>query len=290
MGWPLETCLTTSVHGRPVDSLVPLFGPGARLIVLARDGETPAKVAQLLCDNGYGASPMTALSHMQGHREARIDAPADSWDATPDKFHTLCVTCTPDAGAGPLLRAHGLPDEAFVHDGKMTKQEVRALTLSRLSPARDELLWDIGCGCGSVSVEWMRAAPGARAIGLEPDGKRRSLAGQNASRLGTPGLVLVNATAPDGLAGLEPPDAIFIGGGLSEQTAEASLAALKPHGRLCANAVTLESEQLLTKLHRQHGGQLVRLSVARAEPVGRMTGWKPLMPVTQWSLTKGGLP
>jgi precorrin-6Y C5,15-methyltransferase (decarboxylating) len=185
-----------------------------------------------------------------------------------------------------LPRVPGLSDELFVSDGTMTKQEVRAVTVAKLMPMRGALLWDIGTGSGSVAVEWMRAARYARAIGIEPRGDRRAMAAANALALGVPKLELVDGAVPEALEGLAAPDAVFIGGGLSEEVFSAAWAALRPLGRLVANAVTLESEAVLVALHKAHGGQLIKLQVNRAEAVGRLTGWKPLMPVTQWSLIK----
>jgi precorrin-6Y C5,15-methyltransferase (decarboxylating) len=180
----------------------------------------------------------------------------------------------------------GLDDALFVSDGTMTKRELRAATLAKLMPMRGALLWDIGAGSGSVAIEWMRAARYANAIGIEPRADRRAMAAANALALGTPRLRLVEGEAPAALDGLPAPDAIFIGGGLSAEVFAAAWSALRPLGRLVANAVTLESEAALIALHAAHGGDLVRISVARAAPVGRLTGWKPAMPVTQWSLIK----
>ncbi len=286
MGWALQDTVTLTVHGRQVESIGPEIHPGAKLIVLTQDGGTPAQVARLLAQHGFGRSPITALSHMGGPDEARIDGTATDWSGKVADFHTLCIECIADTGTKILPRGPGLPDDTFEHDGKMTKSEIRAVTLSRLAPRRGDLLWDVGCGCGSVAIEWMRMAAGARAVGLEPHDERRAMAQRNSVRLGVPGLHLIDALAPGGLVGLEAPDAVFIGGGLSGETADACLRALKPHGRLVANAVTLESEQVLTACHERHGGTLTRLSVTRAEPVGSFHGWKPFMPVTQWSITR----
>jgi precorrin-6Y C5,15-methyltransferase (decarboxylating) len=196
------------------------------------------------------------------------------------------VDCVPDAEAALLPRVPGLADNLFDHDGTMTKREVRAVTLAKLMPMRGALLWDVGCGCGSIAVEWMRAARYARAIGIEPRADRRVMAAANALALGTPGLRIIEGTAPDDLVGLEQPDAVFIGGGLGEPAIDACWQALRPLGRLVCNAVTLESEMLLIDMHKRYGGELIKLQVNRAEPVGPYRGWKPLMPVTQWSLIK----
>ncbi|MEM1130826.1 MAG: precorrin-6Y C5,15-methyltransferase (decarboxylating) subunit CbiT, partial [Pseudomonadota bacterium] len=274
-----------TVHGRPVEQVVPFLTPNARLLLLTQDGATPAVVAALLRERGFGSSRMTVLAALGGPNEASRTGTASDWTGPDPDFHVLAVECLADDNTHGLPLT-GLPDDAFEHDGQMTKREIRALTLAALAPRRGHLLWDIGSGCGSVAIEWLRAARDTEAVGVEPRAERRALAAANATRLGAPRLQQIEGTAPEALAGLPEPDAIFIGGGLSEESAAAALAALPRHGRLVANAVTLESEALLAGLQERHGGHLVRLSVQRAETVGRRRGWRAAMPVTQWSLTK----
>ncbi len=286
MGWSLADVETLTVHGRPVEQMIAFIQPDARLLILTTGEETPAQIARFLTERGFGQSPMTVLASMGGAAEVRIDGVAASWDQAVPAFNTLAVECRAAPDAALLPRVPGLADELFRHDGTMTKQEVRAATLARLMPMRGALLWDIGTGCGSVAVEWMRGARYARAIGIEPRADRREMAAANALALGTPKLEIVAGEAPAALAALEPPDAVFIGGGLSEEVVDHAWAALRPLGRLVSNAVTLESEALLLDLHKRLGGQLVKLHVHRAAPVGGLTGWRPLMPVTQWSLVK----
>jgi len=286
LGWPLAEVETLTAHGRAPEGILPFVAPGARLLVLSADARTPARVARLLTDRGYGASVLTALAHMGGADEARVTGLASGWARVVPDFHVLAVECVADADAQIISRAPGLPDDLFQHDGKITKREVRAITLAKLMPQRGALLWDIGAGCGSVGIEWMRAAPDARAIGIETREDRRDMAQDNALALGVPAFDMVLGRAPAVLADLPPPDAVFIGGGVSDAVADAALAALKPLGRLVANAVTLESEAVLAGLHARLGGALTRIAVARARPVGGFTGWGPLMPVTQWSLIK----
>lgn len=286
LGWSLADCETLTAHGRPPEQILPFVAPGARLLVLTGGAQTPGQIAALLSARGYGPSPMTVLAHMGGPLESRQNGTAESWSATVPDFHTLAIDCRAAPDVQFLSRAPGLPDDAFTHDGKMTKREVRAVTLARLMPQRGALLWDIGAGCGSVAIEWMRAARDARAIGIEPLPARRDMAAANALALGVPGLTLIEGTAPEALTGLPAPDAIFIGGGLTEPVADAALVALNPHGRLVANAVTLQSEAVLLALHARLGGDLTRIRIERARPVGPFTGWQPLMPVTQWSLTR----
>lgn len=286
MGWSLADIETLTVHGRPVEQMIAFIQPDVRLLVLTTGAETPAQIAKFLSERGFGKSKMTVLAAMGGKDEARFDGTADAWQHEVPAFNTLAVECIAAPDAALLPRVPGLADALFQSDGTMTKQEIRAATLAKLMPMRGALLWDIGCGSGSVAIEWMRAARYARAIGIEPRADRRAMAGANAMALGAPKLELVDGMVPDALGGLPAPDAIFIGGGLSRPTFDAAWAALRPLGRLVANAVTLKSEAELMALHAEFGGELVRISVCRAEPVGRLTGWRPSMPVTQWSLVK----
>jgi precorrin-6Y C5,15-methyltransferase (decarboxylating) len=286
MGWSMPDVETLTVHGRPVEQMIAFIQPDQRLLILTTGSDTPGKIARFLTDRGFGQSRMTVLAAMGGAREQRFDGLAESWSHEVPEFNTLAVECIAAPGAALLPRVPGLPDEMFASDGTMTKQEVRAATLAKLMPMRGALLWDIGAGCGSVGIEWMRAARYARAIGIEPRADRRAMAATNALALGTPGFQIIEGTAPEALEGLTPPDAIFIGGGLTSEVFEAAWSALRPLGRLVANAVTLESEALMLDLYKKHGGQLVKLGVQRADAVGRLTAFRPLMPVTQWSLIK----
>ncbi|MEM0977994.1 MAG: precorrin-6Y C5,15-methyltransferase (decarboxylating) subunit CbiT, partial [Pseudomonadota bacterium] len=286
MRWSLADVETLTVHGRAPEQMIPFIQPGARLLILPWDGSTPEVIGRFLVERGYGDSRMTALSDLGATSEARFEGTADDPPKDVPGFHVLAVECVAGDGAVVLGRAPGLPDEAFQGDGTMTKKEVRAITLAKLMPMRGAHLWDIGTGCGSVAIEWMRAARDAIATGIEPREDRCAFARSNAVALGTPKLNLVQGDAPEALADLPKPDAVFIGGGLSDVVFEAAWSALPKHGRLVANAVTLESEAKLRALHARHGGALARIAVERAEPVGRMTGWRPAMTVTQWSLMK----
>ncbi|WP_223475430.1 precorrin-6y C5,15-methyltransferase (decarboxylating) subunit CbiE [Oricola indica] len=285
MGWSLADVETLTVHGRAAEQIVPWFAPGVRMLLLTKDRTSPETVAKLLTERGYGPSKLTVLAALGGPNEARFEGVAEGWTIEVPDFHVLAVECV----AGPdaqILPRTGLPDDAFVHDGKITKRTQRALALSKLVPVRDGVLWDLGCGCGSVAIEWMRAGREARAIGIEPQEKRRAMAEENALRLGAPKLKLVEGTAPDALAGLPAPDAVFIGGGISRETIAACIDALKPHGRLVAHAVTLESEAVLLSAFEELGGELQRVAVETAEPVGPFKGWKPSMAVVQWAWVK----
>ncbi len=281
MGWSLADVETLTVHGRPAEQIIAYIHPGARLLLLTKDRTSPKTVAEILSVNGYGQSSLTVLAALGGPNEQRVEMTVETaHDNVPD-FHVLAVDCVagPDAVVRPRT---GLPDDAFVHDGKITKRAVRALALAKLVPLRGQLLWDIGAGCGSIGIEWMRGAPEARAIGIEPQEKRRAMAQENALKLGAPRLELVDGEVPGCLRDLPAPDAVFIGGGISMETIDASIAALKPLGRLVAHAVTLESEAVLLAAFARHGGELQRISVETADAVGPYHGWRPSMPVVQW--------
>jgi len=288
LAWPLERVEMVTLHGRPLQKLALHLYPGAKLLILSHDAETPAAVAAWLEERGFGESRMIALSHMGGEREARLEGMAESWKGEVADFNTLAVECTAGPEARWQPRTAGLPDEAFEHDGKMTKREFRALAIAKLEPHPGALLWDIGAGAGSVAIEFMRAAPHARAIALEPRPERRAMAGRNAEALGVPELDIRHGEAPAALAGLPAPDAVFVGGGVTPQTLEAASAALKAGGRLVAHAVTLESEEVLLAASAAHGGELTRLAVSRAESIGAYRGWRSAMPVTQWAWRKEG--
>ncbi|MCF1492738.1 precorrin-6y C5,15-methyltransferase (decarboxylating) subunit CbiE [Agrobacterium vitis] len=288
LGWPLQSVAQISLHGRPLSYLNRHVLPGARILALTSNAETVFEAADLLVRRGFGASMLHVLEHMGGALERILHITAqDLLAQLPGiaDFNTLAVDC---AAAGVLLSpVPGLPDDAFRHDGQLTKREVRAATLAHLAPFPNALLWDVGAGCGSIAIEWLRAGMGTRAIAIEPKPERLAMMRDNAEALGVPDLEIVEAEAPAGLLKLDPPDVIFIGGGITtEGLFDACWQALKPGGRLVANAVTLEGEAQLVTLRGLHGGELSRISVSRAAPVGRFCGWKSLMPVTTWSVSK----
>lgn len=285
MLWPLDDVALISVHGRPVARAAPHIVPDARLLILAHDGRTPKQIADMLEARGFGESRMVALAHMGGEIESRTAALAREWSEDVPDLHVLAVECI--AGPGAVWHPRtGLADDAFEHDGQITKRDLRVSALSRLAPYPGALLWDIGAGCGSIAIEWMRAADRAHAIAIEPDETRRALIARNATMLGVPALELIDGEAPRAVEGLPRPDAIFIGGGLSPETISVSIEALKSGGRLVVHAVTLESEALLLAAANEHGGDLTRLSVAHAGPLGDFSAWRPALPVTQWAWRK----
>lgn len=288
IGWPLAEIDCLTLHGRPLSLLHPYIQPGAKLLVLSEDATTPAAVASLLSARGYGKSVMIVLEHLDGAKERRVEGTAAEWSVNDvADLNTLAIQCIADSDAPLLPRTPGLPDDAYRHDGQLTKREVRAATLAALMPVPGQLLWDVGAGCGSIAIEWMRSAPRAGAIAIEREAARRALIAENAESLGTPTLKIVAGEAPAALEGLKAPDAVFLGGGVSTPgMIDNCWRALKPGGRLAANAVTLEGEAALLAWRKAHGGALVRFAVSRAEPVGPFQGWRPLMPVTQLSAVK----
>ncbi len=288
MGWSLQDTAQVSLHGRALEGIIRHLHPGARILALSWDRSTPGKLARLLVERGMGGSSLTVLSAMGGPRETRFTGIAEDFPATGyDDLNTIAleVRTGPEALLVPF--STGLDDDLFEHDGQLTKRDVRAITLSALAPRQGELLWDIGLGAGSVAIEWLLHHHTLAAIGIEERQDRAARARRNAAALGTPDLRIVEGRAPEAMAGLPPPDAVFIGGGMSDDGVfEAAWSALKPGGRLVANAVSLETEARFVGLHERFGGELIRVQIARAEKVGTMTGWRPAMPITQWRVTK----
>ena len=285
LGWSLADCEMLTIHGRTETQIVSAFAPCARLLILTKDKTSPLAVAKLLVERGYGPSQITVLAALGGPDEQRFDGLAESWAEEVPDFHTLAVECLAGPNAEILPRT-GLPDDCFIHDGKLTKQAVRAVTLAKLAPHRGAILWDVGAGSGAIGIEWMRAVPDAMAYGLEPRTNRRAVAAQNAYALGAPNLKLIEGEAPAAFADLPTPNAVFFGGGISLEAIEIAINALAPLGRLVANAVTLESEAVLLAAFAKHKGTLQRISVETADPVGPFHGWRPSMPVTQWHWIK----
>lgn len=290
LGWALQETETISLHGRPLALLRRLMQPGARVLALTSDGAGPAAVARLLAEHGFGASRLHVLEALGGPQERVAAFTAEEFGER--AFGALNVVgIEMEAGAGAQVLPFSCPgDEMFEHDGQITKQEIRAMTLAALAPHRGEILWDVGAGSGSIAISWMLAHPSLRAFAVEADAQRAARIARNAQHLGVPGLGVVEGAAPDALAGLPEPDAVFIGGGGSRAgVMERVMEALRPGGRLVANAVTIEMEAVLLSLHARLGGRLTRIALSRAAPVGGMTGWRPAMPVTQWAWVKPGV-
>jgi precorrin-6Y C5,15-methyltransferase (decarboxylating) len=277
-----------SLHARALDLVRPHLQPGARVLALTSDGDTPVALARLLADAGFGLSRFTVLEALGGPRERVRSTTAGELNLDRvDNLNVVAIEVAAQPGARVITRTAGRSDAWFEHDGQITKREVRAITLSSLAPRRGELLWDVGAGAGSIAIEWMLADPSLRAIAVERNAERAACIKRNAAAFGVPGLVVVEDTAPAALDALAPPDAVFIGGGASDpRVLDRSVTALCPGGRLIVNAVTLETELLLLERRASLGGELIRIGVAHAEPLGSKSGWRPAMPVTQWVWAK----
>lgn len=288
LGWPLQEVVTLSVVARPLAALIAHLASGVRLLVLSNDGSSPASIASLLTASGFGPSRLSVFEHLGGAHEQRIDGLAQAWrDVTVADLNLVAIECVADAQTVRLSRLAGLPDAAFKHDGQLTKRDVRAMTLARLAPMPGELLWDVGAGSGSIGIEWMRAHPSCRALAIEADEGRQGLIEHNRDVLGVPGLQLIRGKAPDALHGLEAPDAIFIGGGVTRDgVLDTCWQHLKPGGRLVANAVTLQSEMTLMDWRVRYGGELTRIHVAQAQPLGEFDTWRQALPITLLEVVK----
>lgn len=287
MGWAIPDCVCMTIHGRALESLNRYIAPNVKILILSRDGKSPREVADLLAKYGYGESKITVFEHMGGEKENRLDGTATGWTAQTADLNTIALECVASSEARRLTLSAGLKDDLFEHDGQLTKREVRAVTLSTLAPQPGELLWDVGGGCGSIAIEWMRSHPSCHAIAIEQNDKRRSMIAHNGASLGVPTLEIVDGRAPDCLDGLPTPDAIFVGGGIAiSGMLETCWNALPMGGRLVANTVTLEAEGEMLHFQSKFGGELTRIAISREENVGRMTVMKPMAPVLQLSVVK----
>lgn len=288
VGWAVQDCALVTLHGRAFEKIVPHLQPGRRILVLSWDGTTPARLAEHLTLHGMGRSRLIVLEAMGGVRERMLSTTADDFDrADLDPLNTVAieVVAGPDARILPL--AAGIPDSYFENDGQITKREIRATTLSKLAPRHGELLWDVGAGTGSIAIEWMLADPKNRAVAIEPKPDRLARIARNAAAFGVPDLAIVEGFAPAALFGLPTPNAIFLGGGGSDTAlVEECMERLAPGGRLVINAVTLETQAEVIGHFKAHGGDLVQISIARAAPLGGFHGFRPAMPIVQWTWEK----
>ena len=289
LGWPVATTSVLSLVNRPLAHLQRQLYPGQRIMVFSESDRTPMEVARFLTQAGFGESHFSVLENLGGASERCVHGTAAGWDQqSHSRLNMIAIHCVRDLAAESVPLTTGLPDAAFETDGQLTKREVRAVTLARLAPLPGQLLWDVGAGSGSIGIEWMRVHPACACIAFEQEHERAERIRRNASRLGVPGLTVVEGVAPQTFAGQAAPDTIFLGGGSTEDGLfEACWSALFAGGRLVANAVTIESEACMIGRHRRYGGDLVRMTVSHADPVGDFHGWRTLMPITQWTVTKG---
>lgn len=284
LGWPLERTLCLGLHAQPLTRLRPYLAPGTRAIVLLRDGGAVTRLARYLVAQDFGETEMHVLEALGGPREKITNLPADTVADT--GFQAPVALALKVAGPGKALpKASGIDDTFFDHDGQITKRPVRALALSALAPKPGERLWDIGGGSGSIAIEWLLSHDSTQAVSIERDPARAARIRANADALGVDRLQVVEGTAPDALTDLLTPDAVFIGGGLSEALLAALTARLAPNTRIVAHAVTLDSEALLTRWYAERGGDLMRIELAHAAPLGGKRGWKASYPIVQWRVT-----
>lgn len=287
MGWSLDKTETITLHGRPISNLSRHLYPNANWMILSENGKTPAIVAKWLCERGFGDSEITVLEHLGGVGQSirKCTAAQFSLGKIAD-LNTIAVRCVDGKNAVWQTNIPGLADDSFIHDGQLTKREIRAVTLSALAPYSGALLWDIGAGCGSIAIEWMRAAKRASAVAIESTSERVAMIAQNGEKFGVSEIKIIEGRAPDVLPDGSP-DAVFIGGGITNSCLfEQAWSALRPGGRMVANVVTIEGQVRVYDLHKQYGGELTQIAISRHGAIGSLHRWKPLAPVTQWQVTK----
>lgn len=290
MGWPSESTAVVSLVSRSPYAVRRHLAPGARVVALSAGADTPVALARVLVELGLGDSAMTVLGDLGAPNESRIDCPAAELahgrttgaDGIP-ALNVVVVDVPHTADLGGV--SPGLPDDAFEHDGQITKREIRALAIAALRPMAGQRLWDLGAGSGSVSVEWCLAAPRTTAVAVERDQARSARVAVNAESFGVP-VTVETGTSLDVVAELPSPDAVFVGGGASEKLIVRAWEALNPGGRLVVHCVTLDAEVVVVAAQRRHGGDLRRVSIERARPLGRHLSWEPARPIVQWSATK----
>ena len=289
LGWPAAGVELVSAVARPADVVARALQAGRRIVAYATGTDGAAALARVLRERGFGPSRFVVLEQLGGPDERIHESTAAAWgESAADPLHAVAIEVVPEDGAAVYPRVPGLADDAYSSDGQLTKRHVRAVTVAALGPQPGELLWDVGAGSGSIAIEWLRAEAGTRAVALEPREDRAARIRENARRLGVPELDVRVGRAPEALDGLPAPDVVFVGGGITAPgLLERCWAALRPGGRLVANTVTLEGEQVVASARATHGGTLTRIEIAHAEPVGGFTGWRPQMPVVQWSARKG---
>jgi precorrin-6B C5,15-methyltransferase / cobalt-precorrin-6B C5,C15-methyltransferase len=287
LGWSLADVDTLTLHGRPLSNLNRQLRPNARLLALANDGHTANQVAKMLTEAGFGQSRMTVFEHMGGPLEKRHEGVAKTWRKKTKDLNIIAITCLADPAAPRVSKLAGLPDDLYQHDGQLTKQEVRAVTLAALSPAPGDILWDVGAGAGSIAIEFLRAEPTAKAIAIEHNAKRIKNIKANAQNLGAEHLKIIQGRAPEALKGFEKPSVIFVGGGVGNaKVLQACWRAIKPGGRLVANSVSIEGETRLFDMMRRYGGTMTQVAISHLDHIGDLHAWRAMRPVVQYRVTK----
>ncbi|MDH5188027.1 MAG: precorrin-6y C5,15-methyltransferase (decarboxylating) subunit CbiE [Rhodospirillaceae bacterium] len=294
MGWSQPDINVVTIHGRPAENINRYLCDGAKIIALSNGGESPKMVAKLLCEQGFAKSKIIVLENLGGKNENRVEGLAEKWRADEcAHLNIMAIECVADIGVSGYSFAAGLADDSFGHDGQITKREVRAVTLAQLAPVAGEMLWDIGSGSGSIAIEWMRAGKNMKAIAIEKNETRAENINNNAFNLGITRLRVICGAAPDAFSEIikNTPDAIFIGGGLSnggEDLINSAWDALKPGGRLVVNSVTIKSEAIISNFADVVGGALTRINIERSDKIGEQKSFRPLKTVTQLVAYKSG--
>jgi precorrin-6Y C5,15-methyltransferase (decarboxylating) len=287
MRWSAESVEVVRLVDPGADLIRARLAPGRRLVVLSRDETSPTAVAEILAGAGFGSSRLTVFGDLGSSLESCVTAIAEQWPTDPvSRLNLVCVECVPTVESAAWSTAPGLPDDEYEHDGQLTKRDVRASAVAHLRPAPGQLLWDLGAGAGSVAIEWARFHPHCRAVAVERDPERASRIRRNANRLGALSVSVAEGPADVVTTELPPPDAVFLGGGLSSELVRYCWERLVGGGRLVAHAVTVETEMIMVAARRRLGGELTRISVERLDPIGDLHGWKPARAVVQWSITK----
>ena len=293
MKWPLEHIACVSLHGtatngRSVAALSQHVAPNTKIIALSAGQTTPGEIAHWLTERGFGQSTMTVLERMGTNDERIRSMQVSDFDLNGiADMNVVAIECDVASGASWHAMTGGLPNDAFTHDGQLTKADIRAMTIARLRPRAGGVMWDVGAGCGSVGIEWLRLSPNGTVHAVEPKRERADMIATNRKAFGLSGLEIIEARAPDALDSLPAPDVVFIGGGIIDPAiTQTCWSALRSGGTIAANVVTLEGEARLAQLHKQHGGRLTRVSISHAEKIGPYRGWRPAMPVLMWSAEK----
>lgn len=273
LAWPLQEVRCLSLHAAPPEPILEAAAHGRRLLVLTRDGAAPAAIAAVLTGAGFGDSAVTVLEALGSADAAVVDGTAKTLTG---RFHDLNVLAVACASCGPVDL------DALEHDGCVTREEVRTLTVAALAGGAH--LWDVGAGSGSVALEWCRG--GGRATLFEVDPHRAEAARRNVAAREAPARVLAGP-ALERMADAAPPDRVFLGGAVSDEaTFLAAWERLAAGGVFVSNAVTLEGEAATLSRFRARGGALTRIALAHSGAVGRLSALRPAMPVLQWRVVK----
>lgn len=288
LGWSSEQTEIVSLLTSPAAALRRHLTPGRRVLLLSPDADTPARVADELVASGWPSARMTVLADLGTDQEAITHGIAETWDAAPGSSLNIVAVELPLVGPA-LGTSPGLPDAVYDNDGQLTKWEVRSIALASLRPMPGETLWDLGAGAGSVGIEWALHHRSCRTIAVERDAVRAQRITENALNVGAVNVSVRVGSSSELIAGLPDPDAVFIGGGVTAALLEDVFARLRPGGRLVVHTVTLDSEALLIAARARYGGELRRISIERAEPLGRYLSWTPARAVTHWATTTPGM-